>query len=821
MKKTFFKNLFRDIKKSISRFLSIVIIIAIGVAFYAGVRATSPDMKISADYYFNNNNFMDFKLISTLGITEDDIEAIEKLKGISKAEGSYSIDGVIEKNNHSIVVNINSLPDKNSMNRINITEGRTIKSDKEVIVEERFLKEYKLNIGDIIVIKSGNKSNIKDNLKNDSFKIVGTAQSPLYISAQRQISSVGDGDVKGFIYILPEVFKNDVYTEMYVRCNNKESRYSLLKNEEYKNIMTEMEKQLKYAGIERNKIRYIQVLKNAEDKIDEAENKLVISRKEVENKVLQGRSKIEEARDKLNQGKVEFEKNESDFNKKISDAEKQISQGKVNIKIAKENIDLKDREIENGNIEIKKAKDKISHSENKLMESKLQAENRILKQMKAKLEKAKNNKDSMPFNPLYIREYNSIYNIYKNIKGKDFDSIYTNLNDSGFIDIFNGYFDIKVLKANFDKAALDISKGKQQIFTREQLLKEGEIKLKKGKSDVEVNKKRLSALEVKLDKKKKDGIARLSKEKINIKDSEKAINENIEKLNAEELKANSQLKLAEIEIQNNREKLKHIKNPQWYVLGRAFNIGYESFRQDSDRIDNIGKAFPLIFFLVAALVSLTTMTRMVQEKRIEIGTFKALGYSRLAIVSHYLIYSSLASIIGSIIGISFGFRLFPPLIMNAYGSLYTIPHYLTPFNANLALKASLIAIIFTTLASIGAALSELREVPALLMRPKPPKAGKTILAEKMSFLWKRLSFTKKVTARNIFRYKQRFFMTVIGIAACTGLIITGFALKEGIIGAMYKQFNEIYKYDMQINLNDYVDSEKKKNIYNSIIKKLI
>lgn len=508
MKKTFFKNLFRDIKNTISRFLSIVVIIAVGVSFYAGVRATSPDMKMSGDYYFNKNNFMDFKIISTLGLTKDDLSEIKKQKGVKKAEGSYSIDAVIEKDKQSLVLNINSLPEEDGINNIRITGGRKPKSNNEVIVEDRFLKENKLKLNDKIILKSGNDSNLGDSLNNTEFKIVGTAKSPLYISEQRQLSSVGNGSVKGFVYVLPKVFKSPVYTEIYVKTDNEQSKESLLNNESY-----------------------------------------------------------------------------NDFNKDIEKA------------------------------------------------------------------------------------------------------------------------------------------------------------------------------------------------------------------------------------------LKDIKKSQWYVLGRSTNVGYETYRQDSNRIDNIGKAFPFIFFLVAALVSLTTMTRMVQEKRIEIGTFKALGYSRVSIVAHYLIYALSASLIGSLIGILIGFRLFPPLIMNAYSSLYAIPDSVTPFNTGLAFQASILAILFTATAAVAATLEELREVPASLMRPKPPKSGKEILLERITFIWRRLSFTKKVTARNIFRYKQRLFMTVIGIAACTGLMITGFGLKEGIIGATERQFGEIYKYHMQGTLIKNIDDGEKNYIKEKILNK--
>lgn len=560
MKKTYFKNLFRDIKKSISRFLSIVVIIAVGVAFYVGVRATSPDMKMSADNYFEKINFMDFKIVSTLGLTEDDLAEIRSVKGVSRAEGSYSLDAVTEKGDSQMVLNINSIPEKDGINDIVITSGRRAESPDEAVVEEKFAKENSLKLNDILSIKSGGDKDLGESLKNTEFKIVGTAKSPLYISAQRQLSSVGNGTVRGFVYIVPEVFKSEVYTQVYAKAESAKSDVSLLESEEYSSYIGGIEKELEILGESRSETRYNEI-------VDEAD------------------AQIKEAEERLDQARA--------------------------------------------------------------------------------------------------------------------------------------YAEI-----GSEEAAAEVKRGEE-------------------------------------------------------------------------------------EIAKSREAIDEIKKPEWYLLGRAQNLGYETYRQDSDRIDNIGKVFPLIFFLVAALVSLTTMTRMVQENRTEIGTFKALGYSTESIVAHYFIYSLLASLTGSILGVAIGFRLFPPLIMNAYGSLYQIPEMLTPFNMGFALQASLIAVLSTCIAVIAATLDELKEVPASLMRPKPPKSGKKILLERVSFIWKRLKFTRKVTARNIFRYKQRLFMTVIGIAACTGLMITGFGLKDGIIGATEVQFNEIYKYDMTGSLKKDIDREEK------------
>jgi Chromosome segregation ATPases len=542
-------------------------------------------------------------------------------------------------------------------------------------------------------------------------------------------------------------------------------------------------------------------------------------KKEAQDKFAEGYDELAKAQDTVTKNWEELKKNEDIFNKKMADGSKQIEDGKKQIAAGEKEIEAKKKEFQSGKLQLSEAEKQLQQGEAELKAGKLQASEQISAAIAGEVEKAKKLMEADPSNIEAAYKYKALSQMYENeIKGKDFDGIYYALKKNNMLDSMKAYFDMETLKKNFDKSAAEINYSRQQLTESKKKLQEGETALNKGIAELEDSRKSIASAEKELKKGREEGLAKLNSGRKELEEGQKEIDENKKKLKSEEEKAAAEFSDAEEEIQENREKLKDIKKPDWYVLGRSANVGYETYRQDSDRIDNIGKAFPLIFFLVAALVSLTTMTRMVQEKRIEIGTFKALGYSRGAIVAHYLIYALSASAIGSLIGISIGFRLFPPLIMNAYGSLYAIPESLTPFNSELALQASVLAIIFTASAAVAATLEELREVPASLMRPKPPKSGKTIFLEKIGFIWKRLSFTRKVTARNIFRYKQRLFMTVMGIAACTGLMITGFGLKEGIIGAAEAQFNEIYIYDMQGSLNKDEDSAYKDSIKEKALK---
>lgn len=785
MGKTFFSNLFRDIKKTLSRFLSIVIIIAVGVAFYAGVRATSPDMKMSGDKYFSENNLMDFRVISTLGLTKDDIEELRKVSGVKSVEGEYSLDAVIEREGRSLVLNINSLPKAGGINDIRLVEGRRPEKPDEAIVEDSFLEENKLKLGDSIELKSGEEKGLEDRLENTIFKIVGIAKSPLYISAQRQLSSVGNGSVRGFVYIPGEAFKGDIYSEAYVRVDREESKDSLFINDEYKEAVKPVETALKDVGTPRGEIRYQEVVVEGQQKLRDAEEELQRGRKEAEEKFSDARRKIDEGRAKLLKGREELRKNESLFSEKMAQGQREIDDGRRRIQEGKKTLSLSQKEIDNGKLEIEKGKREAAYGISAAIAGKVE-EARLLM-----LENLNNQ--------MYAGQYKFLKKFYDDyIYGKDFDSIYLGLKNANMIDNFKPELDIETLNTRFKSEEAKIAEGQAKLNAGRLQLEESEREILKGEEE--------------LKKGREEGTLKLSNAKADLLKGEAELNKNAEKLSEEEEKVSKKLKDAEDEINENREKLNEVKKPEWFVLGRGTNVGYETYRQDSERIDSIGKAFPLIFFLVAALVSLTTMTRMVQDKRVEIGTFKALGYSSGAIVAHYLIYALSASIIGSLIGISIGFRLFPPLIMTAYSSLYTIPYMVTPFNTGIALQASLVAVIFVAAAAAGATMEELRENPASLMRPKPPKSGKTILLERIGFIWRRLSFTKKVTARNIFRYKQRLVMTVIGIAACTALMLTGFGLKEGIIGATKAQFSKVYKYDMQSSLSKNIGEEEKNEI---------
>ena len=275
---------------------------------------------------------------------------------------------------------------------------------------------------------------------------------------------------------------------------------------------------------------------------------------------------------------------------------------------------------------------------------------------------------------------------------------------------------------------------------------------------------------------------------------------------------NEKIQEAEGKLIDARQKVSEIENPEWYILDRTANTGYRSFKQDTESVENISIVFPIVFFAIAALVSLTSMTRMVEEQRQEIGTLKALGYNKLHIAFKYVLYSSLACIIGSLIGMNIGFQLLPRLIWQMYSIMYIMPDIAIEFNHMYSTTGLGLIYLCIVGATIYAVLKEVGEAPAILLRPKSPKLGKRVLLERITPIWKRLNFSQKVTIRNIFRYKKRFLMTIIGIFGCTSLILAGFGLKDSISKILPYQYEKIFNYDMQVTLKDSLEESQIQNV---------
>ena len=773
MKSALSKDTIREIKKSFGRFLSIFAIVAIGVAFFAGVKAAAPDMKFTADKYYDDYNLMDLRVLTTMGLTNGDINAIRNIDGVKGVYPTHSKDVITTIDSSEIVLKVHAMPidnlsedNEDFINRPKLVEGRYPEKSGECLIEKGKIRSLGLEVGSKIKIESGTKDSILDSIKVDEYTIVGTANTPYYLSYEKGYSSIGNGSVNSFIIIPESDFNMEVYTEALVTVEGAKEENSY--NDSYFDITDKVKDKIEGIAGERSKIRIDEIKAEAEDKLSEGKKEYNEKKLEYDNKILDATNEIESSRQKLANSEEELNNNENKLNTELANGQAQIKEGEQALKKGKEEYTAKANQFNSSKAEAEK---KIKEYENQVQ----QAEEKIPSIKEAIV--AINNNLSNPNLPLEDRQK-------------------LNMQKAAYEKIISDY----------EEAKGKINESKKQLSTVEAQLKEAKNKLDKSEKLLIEKKQQLENASSQGKKKIENGRKQIEEGKAKLEEAEKQLEES-------KLSGKEQLENAEKELEDAEKKLDDLKEPEWTVLDRKSHYSYVDYGNAADRIDAISKVFPVFFFLVAALVCLTTMTRMVDEERGTIGTLKALGYSKAKIASKYIIYAMLASCLGSIVGLAVGMVLFPTVIFNAWGIMYVLPPVELTVNLPLCIMSMLAAVLITVSATISACYKELTETPSLLMRPKAPKEGKRILLERMSFIWNRFNFIEKVTARNIFRYKKRFFMTVIGISGCTALLLAGFGIKDSIKTIAEKQFGEILKYDSVVSMDNESDKSLKKELY--------
>lgn len=769
MPATYLKDIFREIKISLGRFLSILCIVAIGVAFFAGIKASAPDMKNSADTYFDKYNVQDIQVYSTIGLTKKDVAAIKKIKGVKSVQPSFSMDTLSQIDSTQMVIKVISYGIDQKMNKIRVVEGRMPEKENECLVEASSAtnKLYgTFHIGDTIKLQSGTDEALSKSLKHTKFKIVGTCYNPNYLSYEKGSSNIGSGTVNSFIYIQNTNVLKDYYTEVDVCVKGAKDLdcYS----DEYFDVVDPVLKKIKKISNKQIDARIQSYQSELDEKKQEATDKF----KDAENQ-------FNDAQNKIDSGLSEIQSNEL----KLQNSKDQINQG-WNEYYA--NLQLLDNipTLQNAIAQIEESEKKLPE----LLSQKEQVENG-LQQINA--EGDLNTKRTLIQNAIDFIDI-ALKKLENYPDSSDAETIRIKLNEKK--ELLQGQLSLIdqaiAKKAELEAILPQIQSGIEQIQAG--VAKKAELQSQLNQllnAKNELNNAYVSLINGQAQY--EDGVSK-------IEDAKNELNKSIEQLTLSKAEFNIQKHDALRELSDAQLEIDKMEG-KWIVLDRNSHYSYRDYGACADRMDGIAKVFPVFFFLVAALVCMTTMTRMVDEQRNEMGTLKALGYSKLQIASKYIIYALIASILGSILGCSLGMYLFPTVIFNAWNTLYNIDQIKFLFQPGLILLASGSVTGITLLATLYSIYSELIEMPSQLMRPKAAKAGKKILLERITFIWKRLSFLQKVTARNIFRYKKRFFMTVIGIAGCSALLVAGFGINDSISDIVNQQYNVIYHYDATVS----------------------
>lgn len=720
------KDFRREVKHSFSRFLSILLISALGVAFFAGIRSASPAMLASADATFDSDNLADIRVIGTLGLTDNDVAALLSLEGVQAAEGIYTGDFLCETENNTVVAKVTSMT--NQVSLVKVKEGRYPEKYNECIADREFLAASGFQIGDTVRLKTGTEAKISDTLADDEFTIVGVGETSYYLNSERGTAAIGDGTADGLLVIPKEAFTAEVYSEIHVTMTGTAQMNCFSK--EYDKVLAAVKANIEAVESARCEARLAEFRADADKKLNQAKYEF----QEKKDKAL---SDLGDAYQTLLTKEAELE-----------NGQLQIEQQRQQIEELRALFDSGDQSVENGKEQIAEARATIDDLERqkKAIEDQIAADEAKIAQMQ---------KDLQADAP-YISEEEYYQRSMEIIRATATVEYYKNqlpAIEKSIADVNERVTTAEQFIADYPAAAaaarVKIAEGEAKLEEAEKEIQDGEIALERAKEDYA-----LAA-----------------------EDTEAEINAAQEKLDKSE------------------DEINNVKLPKWHVLDRTSIQSYATYKNDAQSIAAIGTVFPIIFFLVAALVSLTTMTRMVEEERTQIGTLKALGYKKSAITAKFVWYALLSTLLGSIVGVVLGESLLPIVIIRTYRTVYmhltqTVvqPHILN------AVAATALALLATVGGAVAASARVLSENPAALMRPEAPKIGKRTFVEDIDFIWMRLNFAQKAACRNLFRYKKRLFMTIFGVAGCMALLLAGFGIRDSVEMLPEKQFNRVFSY---------------------------
>lgn len=896
-KKALRKDFYMEIRKSMGRFLSIFFIVAIGCAFFAGIRSSEPDMRYSGDAYFDRKNLMDLQVISTMGLTDEDVEAIEKLDGIEKAEAGYSVDALCTEGDNQIVMHVMSLLP--SMNQVQVENGRLPEKSDECVVDADFLSKSTLKIGDRVTLSSGTDKPVTDSLKGDTFTIVGSVSSPCYIGFQRGSTTIGSGNISAFLCVPEESFCMEVYTEIYAQVKGAEKLTAF--TDQYDQRIDSVMKEVEAIKEEREKARYNEIVAEASEKLADAEKEITDAEAELEQGKAEAQEKLTAAREKLENAQKELEQAKKELassQAKIASSKEELEQAQKELNESSGKIAAGEKELNEKSIALatlKEQKDTLQGQLAALEQQKeelsgqkttLEAQKRTLQEgqknlldtqavLQQQISRLKAEKEDLNAEGIRLseeketlqKEYEELKSQYeasgdteilKQVEAKkaQLDEVNAKIAENSakieqnktlletvesqmdpleekLVQMKNGLEQTETALEKISAGLSEIEAGQEQMQTgltqMESYISSGEFQLQAAREQLESGKNQILSGQRQIEDARKriaDGEEQIQAGIKQIQDGETGLadgwieyQDGERQANAEIADGEAQIADAKVQLADAKKEIEQIEKPTWYIYDRSHLPEYSGYGDNADRMKAIGEVFPLIFFLVAALISLTTMTRMVEEERTLIGTLKALGYSKKSIAAKYLGYAVLATLTGGIFGVMIGEKILPYIIITAYKIMYRhLPDVEIPYNLYYGVLACVAALLCTVAATIFSCMKELKEQAAELMRPPAPKQGKRVFLEYIPFLWKRLNFTWKSTVRNLMRYKKRFFMTIFGIGGCMGLMLVGFGLKDSISSIVPLQYEDIQLYDGNVILQSDVTMQEKQEVYEALEK---
>ena len=806
------KTSIREIKQSPARFLSILGIIFLGVAFFVGIGATGPDMIKSADHYYEKTKLADMSIYSSLGFSAEDKAVLLEEENIQTVNLQYLLDLPLSQKN--TVFRFLSLTGKDELNQLHVVEGQLPKATNEILLDSNLSDAKDYQIGDTFEILA--KDDPENQLKEHEFKIVGFAQSPEFIdNSKRGNTNVGNGSISAFAYLLPEAFQMDAYSRMLISFDDLRTEVAYSQN--YVDLMNKNKAQVTSLLAPRKQGRLDEIREKALKELNDNQREIDEANAQIE----EGAKQLNDALKTLEAGKKELEAGQQTFDSEMANAEAQIRYQRDQLVSAQAELDQQRATLESQQQALNQQSKELTAAEEQL--EPLLAQKATLEASLAQLEGVQQQYGELVvlldgFAEVPEEAQPSAIEAIKSTASALSAQLSASPELSGAFGTFAAEVTVEniaetqtVIRSAGDlieqqrlevqQSLTTLATQQQELAAARQALVAGQAQidagrdaLVQGQAEIDRGFEQLNQGEQTLAEQRQQGQSELDAARQEFETGQEAYEKEAQAFQKLQDETLPDLKAAQRTIDQEREKLDELEPATFTLLLRDDNPGYLEYEENANRISSIATVFPTIFFLIAALVSLTTMGRMIEEKRTEIGTYKALGYKNSEVSLKFIIYSLTAGLTGTLLGLLVGFYLFPTIIINAYGQLYNMTEFPTPWYLSYSLIGLAVGLFCTVGISMIVLRVDLMSSPATLLRPKAPKAGKTILLERIQPLWRRLNFNQKVTMRNLFRYKSRMFMTVFGIAGCTAMILTGFGLKNSISDIVPIQFNEVWRY---------------------------
>lgn len=832
------KSSFREITQSKTRFLSIMGIIFLGVMVFVGLKATGPDMTQTATNYFQQEKLPDARVVSSLGLTTADVDDLQKNTSVASVYPRYTKDIQISEKNLAVKFIGYDDTAKDRLGDFKVVKGRMPQKSGEVALDSLVESSDGYKIGDTIHLSA--EDNTDTTLKKDALKVVGFVQSPEYLeNTSRGNTTVGKGTLDFFAVVPVEDIQLSTYTEILVsfkglsKLNGYSDSYQTKRDADIKTIKKSL-KNRPTERVEEIKQAAQKELTDAQAKITANEEALV----KTEQQLKTAQQQITEGTQTLNEAKQSVKAQLAAAENELAQKQTLLTENQTSLQQQQATVTAKKNELDQAANQMTQAQQSVTTLQQQ--RTTVSAASQTVTAAETGYQGLASSLallDRVPEELLPQSLANGASQLQAAVQGLgspvQLETAITQLINQpskAAIAEAMGVINRALTELNQQQAQLvsqlqtidqglatlnqtisAYTEGQQQIASAQQQLDDAQAQLTEANAQLALGQQEFS-------QKKAAAEAELTTQQVQLTKAQQEYNQGNAEFSQKKADAVPQLAKAKQELATKKQELAELKIADYYYFNRDDNPGYSEYGDNANRISSLSTVFPLFFFLIAALVSLTTMTRMVEEKRMEIGSLKAMGYKNSEIAFKFLVYASIASLSGAVLGLVVGYYLFPTIIFDAYGQLYNIPNFVTPWYLSYSVTGLLVAVLCTAGAAMIVLRIDLFSTPASLLRPKAPKAGQRILLERIKPIWARLSFIQKVTARNLFRYKQRMLMTVLGIAGCMALIITGFGLKDSISDIVNIQFDKLWHYQAAVTLKDTNSTEEIKAYEQSLAK---